>query len=231
VRLNKISEKEKEILDSILQSVATLNQKTLIFELNNDIMLNEVNEDWPFYNEQERMVVKRNISNLKKSLQSNSTLNNTLNSSSLSTSVNESTSAFQPTSNNRNFQRVNPKMDLSSQSKNKTSPNKQIKANNNSLITSSHKFDLGSPDSPDSDDLLNDSDLSVNNKKTTVEKENQQGSKKLKLSDNNTNQTNDNIDNQELSKYIFNQLFFLIVNIFDIFYFFFQKKISKNTIK
>ena len=199
VRLNKISDKEKEMLDSIVQSVATLNQKTLIYELNNDIMINEVNEDWPFYNEQERMVVKRNISNLKKSLQSTTSLNNTLSSSSLNTSANESISAFQPTSNNRNYQRVNP--NLSSQSKNKTSPNKQIKTNNTS-ITSSHKFDLGSPDSPDSDDLLNDSDLSINNKKTAIEKENHQVSKKMKLSDNNNaNQSNENIDNQELIKY------------------------------
>lgn len=201
VRLNKISDKEKEMLDSIVQSVATLNQKTLIYELNNDIMINEVNEDWPFYNEQERMVVKRNISNLKKSLQSTTSLNNTLSSSSLNTSANESISAFQPTSNNRNYQRVNP--NLSSQSKNKTSPNKQIKTNNTS-ITSSHKFDLGSPDSPDSDDLLNDSDLSINNKKTAIEKENHQVSKKMKLSDNNNaNQSNENIDNQELIKYYF----------------------------
>jgi hypothetical protein len=214
VRLNKISDKEKEMLDSIVQSVATLNQKTLCFELNNDIMLNEINEDWPFYNEQERMVVKRNIANLKKSLLLNTSLNNTLNSSSLNSSANESLSAFQPTSNNRNFQRVNPKVDISSHSKNKTSPNKQIiksninnnnnNNNNNSSIISTHKFELGSPDSPDSDDLLNSSDLSINNKKTTYEKENQQGSKKLKLSDNNANQSSDNIDNQELSKYIYN---------------------------
>jgi hypothetical protein len=197
------------MLDSIVQSVATLNQKTLIYELNNDIMINEVNEDWPFYNEQERMVVKRNISNLKKSLQSTTNLNNTLSSSSLNTSANESISAFQPTSNNRNCQRVNP--NLSSQSKNKTSPNKQIKTNNTS-ITSSHKFDLGSPDSPDSDDLLNDSDLSINNKKTAIEKENHQVSKKMKLSDNNNaNQSNENIDNQELIKYYFLKFYFFII--------------------
>ena len=54
--------------------------------------------------------------------------------------------------------------------------------------------------------------MSINNKKTAIEKENHQVSKKMKLSDNNNaNQSNENIDNQELIKYYFLKFYFFII--------------------
>lgn len=61
---NPLTEKECEQLDSTIQSVGSLNNKNQ-YELNYDIMVNDVKEDWPFYSAQDKIVVKRNIANFK----------------------------------------------------------------------------------------------------------------------------------------------------------------------
>ena len=64
---NVLTDKEKESLDSILQSIGILNPKNCQYELQKDVMLNEVKEDWPFYSQPEKTIVKRNISKVKQS--------------------------------------------------------------------------------------------------------------------------------------------------------------------
>lgn len=81
---NPLTDREKESLESIIQSVATLNPKNSQFEILNDIMVNEVKEDWPYYNEAQRLIVKKNISKAKTN--TNSSLN-TSQTSSMNTSV------------------------------------------------------------------------------------------------------------------------------------------------
>lgn len=58
-------DRETAAVDSILQSVATLNPKTNTFELNNETMLNEVNDEWQFYTQTDKVYVKRAINRVK----------------------------------------------------------------------------------------------------------------------------------------------------------------------
>ena len=58
---NPLTDKDKDALDSILHTVATQNPKTLHYELNTDVWLNEVRDDWPFFNEQQTIDVKKRI--------------------------------------------------------------------------------------------------------------------------------------------------------------------------
>jgi len=76
---NPLTEKEIEQLESVIQSVGQMNMKNQ-YELNYDIMINEVKEDWPFYSPQEKIVVKRNIMNFKaKQLKSTSSAFSSIN--------------------------------------------------------------------------------------------------------------------------------------------------------
>ncbi len=61
---NPLTERDIEHLDAIIQSVGQMNAKNQ-YELNYDIMINEVKDDWPFYSPQDKIVAKRNIMNFK----------------------------------------------------------------------------------------------------------------------------------------------------------------------
>lgn len=91
---NPLTDKEAEQLDQAIQSVGVLNHKNQ-YELMSDVMLNEVKEDWPFYNPQDKMLVKRNIANFKQKI-NNSTLNTS--ASKLNTSLNGSSKQFSSSS-------------------------------------------------------------------------------------------------------------------------------------
>lgn len=69
-----IPEKDKESFDLLLQAVANFNQKTLKYDIANEIFLNEVKEDWQFYNPNERANVKQNLNRVKQNM-INSNLN------------------------------------------------------------------------------------------------------------------------------------------------------------
>jgi hypothetical protein len=61
LRLNKgmpLNDKEKEGLESIIQSVAVYNSKSSQYDLTTEILLNEVKEDWPQYNPFEKKFSK-----------------------------------------------------------------------------------------------------------------------------------------------------------------------------
>ena len=58
-----------------------MNPKNNQFDLLNDVMLNEVKEDWPAYNQNDKQIIKRNIAKAKQSI-GNTSLNNSLNTSS-----------------------------------------------------------------------------------------------------------------------------------------------------
>jgi hypothetical protein len=71
IKLNKdgvLSEREKEQLDGLIQLVSTFNAKLNSYELSNEIMLNEIKDDWQFYNPTEKLVVRKNISKLRQSI-------------------------------------------------------------------------------------------------------------------------------------------------------------------
>ena len=76
---NPLNDKEKESLDSILQSVGILN-KTNQFELANEIMLNEVKEEWQFYNQNEKIQLKKNMLKAKQAQLTQSTFSSGTNS-------------------------------------------------------------------------------------------------------------------------------------------------------
>jgi hypothetical protein len=64
LRLNKgmpLNDKEKEGLESIIQSVAVYNSKSSQYDLTTEILLNEVKEDWPQYNPFEKKSIKNII--------------------------------------------------------------------------------------------------------------------------------------------------------------------------
>lgn len=56
-----LSEKEKQQLEELIQSVSVFNPKLNVYELSTEILLNEVREEWQFYFPHERVVVKKNI--------------------------------------------------------------------------------------------------------------------------------------------------------------------------
>lgn len=84
-------------LDTIIQSVSVLNHKNQ-YELTSEVMVNEVKEEWPFYNSSEKTLVKRNITNFKQKLNSQITSNNSKPNTSLNNNKQfSSTSAFSST--------------------------------------------------------------------------------------------------------------------------------------
>jgi RNA polymerase II elongation factor ELL len=60
-----ITDKEKESLDSLIQSVGILNAKSQQYELQNEILLGELKDDWAYYSSAEKQLAKRAISNAK----------------------------------------------------------------------------------------------------------------------------------------------------------------------
>lgn len=201
LRLNKFSltEKEKESLDSIIQSVATLNQKNSCYELNNDILLNEVKEDWPFFSEQEQLVVKRSIAKARsnnsnpppqpipsqaathqsKQISSISSSNafNSLNSNNKQTS-----SAFVSIqqSSNTNSNKSNDSLNLKKFSQSKPVEQNNLKTKREGTPPKQAKI----TSSPDSDDLLNDCELSFkSNGKKTLDDVSNLSAKKFKVNE------------------------------------------------
>ena len=85
-----MSDKEKEILEPTLQLVATMNPKNNQFDLLNEVMLNEVKEDWPAYNQNDKQIVKRNIAKCKQNL--------SFGSNSMNTSLNSCSNTSRPAS-------------------------------------------------------------------------------------------------------------------------------------
>ena len=166
-----------------------MNPKNNQFDLLNEVMLNEVKEDWPAYNQNDKQVVKRNLAKLKQ----NSSFGNTSQNTSLNTSSNSNRPSSSLSSSFTNNQAVNKqssafvsipaasvKEDLLVK---KTSPAKNensIRApfqngttnstpiNNNNNHSFKTKFSTLSP----STDNLNDShDLSLNSNKKTLDYE------------------------------------------------------------
>lgn len=62
---DSLNERDKDNLDSILQSVAILNPKNNSYELSNEVILNEVKDDWQFYSQTEKAHVTRVINKAK----------------------------------------------------------------------------------------------------------------------------------------------------------------------
>lgn len=58
-------DRETQAIDSLLNLVAVLNPKTSAYELNYDTMLNEVNDEWHFYSQTDKVYVKRAINKVK----------------------------------------------------------------------------------------------------------------------------------------------------------------------
>ena len=74
-RLNKdnmLSDKERETLENLIQTVTIYNKAKSWHELSNETMLNDVKEDWPFFSNHEKMIVKKNIANIKQQLMNTS---------------------------------------------------------------------------------------------------------------------------------------------------------------
>ena len=69
LRLKKdnLSGVESDQLDLIMQSVGVLNNKNQ-YELTNETMVNEVKEDWPYFSQSDKQLVKRNISKCKQNM-------------------------------------------------------------------------------------------------------------------------------------------------------------------
>lgn len=99
VKLNKdnpLNEKEKDQLESLLGQVANLNPKTSNYELLSDIMLNEIKEDWQFYNHNERQYVRKNILKAKEKSSTSSSLNQNQPKHQLSNSISASSLPHKP---------------------------------------------------------------------------------------------------------------------------------------
>ena len=58
---------ESDQLDLIMQSIGVLNNKNQ-YELTNETMVNEVKEDWPYFSQSDKQLVKRNISKCKQNM-------------------------------------------------------------------------------------------------------------------------------------------------------------------
>lgn len=63
LRLTKdgLCDKDKEAIEPLLQQIGMLNQKTNQYELQSEIILNELKDEWPYYNSAERLLAKRYI--------------------------------------------------------------------------------------------------------------------------------------------------------------------------
>lgn len=132
LRLKKDSPLDREIeqLDSIIQSVGVLNHKNQ-YELTGEVMLNEVKEDWPFYNPTEKIIVKRNIVSVKK--HGNMAGSSAASSSKLNTSLNSRSSAFSSiASSNGNLNKMNLDEFKNNNGDKKSSPMKNHSENSSS---------------------------------------------------------------------------------------------------
>jgi RNA polymerase II elongation factor ELL len=182
LKLNKDNnltyEKDKEILESTISSCATLNPKTSQYDILNDIMLNEVKVDeWPYYNDAQRLIVKKNISKVKQLLNNNNTNNNN-NWANTSLKLNHSTLTNNNTNNQKQttqasaFVSVEQKMQVSPSSSNQqqqqqqqqrqTLPDpilqKKFKPTSSCTVTQNPKQSEFFSLSPNSDDLLSDTE-------------------------------------------------------------------------
>lgn len=54
-----IKEKERAVMHKILQQIATIKDNCYLLRRH---MWNDVNEDWPFYTEEEKRMLKRSVS-------------------------------------------------------------------------------------------------------------------------------------------------------------------------
>jgi hypothetical protein len=177
LKLNKDNnltyEKDKEILESTISSCATLNPKTSQYDILNDIMLNEVKVDeWPYYNDAQRLIVKKNISKVKQLLNNNNTNNNNWANTSLklnhSTLTNNNTNNQKQTTQASAFVSVEQKMQVSPSSSNQqqqqrqTLPDpilqKKFKPTSSCTVTQNPKQSEFFSLSPNSDDLLSDTE-------------------------------------------------------------------------
>lgn len=186
---NPLTERETEQLDLIIQSVGVLNHKNQ-YELTSEIMLNEVKEEWLFYNSSEKLIAKRNIANFKQKLNSSlNTSNSKLNTSLNSNKQFSSSSAFSSISSSSNS------MNKSNLDEKKTSPLKgSMELSTNGKITPNlmrqrnmhiQKSSI-SPDSPD------DKDFELVHKSSKIEKnESYPDFKRLKPNGNISNQRDD----------------------------------------
>jgi hypothetical protein len=61
LRLNKdgLTDRDKESIDNILAQIGSINPKSNAYELHNNVILSEVSEDWYFYSDGEKQLVKR----------------------------------------------------------------------------------------------------------------------------------------------------------------------------
>lgn len=82
------------MLEATLQSVATMNPKNNQFDILNEVMINEVKEDWPAYNQNDKQIVKRNLAKIKQ----NSSFSTNSQNTSLNTSLNTSSNSNRPPS-------------------------------------------------------------------------------------------------------------------------------------
>ncbi len=182
---NPTSDQEITQLDLIIQSVSVLNNKNQ-YELTSEIMLNEVKEDWPFYNPSEKTLVKRNITNFKQksnNFSQNTSLNSKQNTTLNSNKQVSSTSAFSSIS-------YSNKTNLEDQKKDSSYKNSTMDNLSNGKITSNIlnkrpnllKVSL-SPDSPE------DLQYGSSTKNTKLEKtEVYPDIKRLKANENISNQ-------------------------------------------
>ena len=159
LRLKKdspLSDREIEQLDTIIQSVGVLNHKNQ-YELTGDVMINEVKDDWPFYNPTEKIIVKRNIVNCKK--QGNTAGNLAATSSKLNNSRSSAFSSI--TSSNGSLNKSNLDEFKNNNGDKKSSPMKNHPENSsNGKITPNFLKQRGqmqkssiSPGSPEDKDL------------------------------------------------------------------------------
>ena len=135
---NSLTDKEKDSLEALIHAVSNFNPKTSTYEIQNEVMLNEVKENWPFYSQTEKLMVKNNISKLKQAMASAaySLQNSMASSGGLSSSVSSS-------SLHKNSQQQQAQMQPSSafvSLKNSTSTSSLNRpSNNNNLDDSASK--------------------------------------------------------------------------------------------
>ncbi|RNA43427.1 RNA polymerase II elongation factor Ell [Brachionus plicatilis] len=93
-----LNEKDKEQMDLLLQSITMYNHKNLTYEISNEVLLNEVKEDWQFYNQSEKLIVKNKISKLKEKMASKNQQNNSFGQKSSLSSSNKASAFSAPSS-------------------------------------------------------------------------------------------------------------------------------------
>lgn len=208
---NALNEKDKEQLDLFLQSVAIYNHKNLTYEISNEVLLNEVKEDWQFYNQSEKLIVKNKKSKTKEKIMPKTEQNN-LQKSSLSSS--SKTSAFSAPSNSGNksinisstfensFGELDSSIDKSIGKKISPKKSEQFKPISNKITrpssqTSSYLKEASDLFSTSSDEMSAD-DLSFSSKKTNG-KEESIGTKKHKI-DFEYKERAEEIENNELKE-------------------------------